>query len=157
MGLLLHAQGKLEEAELDCREGLERRRRVRGDEHPDTLISIASLGGILVALGRAGEAIELLAPAEPAARREFTGGNSIRLGRFLTALGRARIATEELDAAEANLTEAYALVEQSPGATTRDRADALSGLVELYEARHAADPGKGYDAKAAEWRLKSAE
>ena len=27
-------------------------------------------------------------------------------------------------------------------------------LVDLYEAWHAAEPGKGYDAKATEWRAK---
>ena len=33
----------------------------------------------------------------------------------------------------------------------------LERFVRLYEARHAAEPGKGYAAKAAEWRAKLPE
>ena len=30
----------------------------------------------------------------------------------------------------------------------------IKSLIDLYESRHAADPGKGYDVKATEWRVK---
>ena len=33
----------------------------------------------------------------------------------------------------------------------------IESLIDIYEARHAAEPGKGYDAKAAEWRAKLPE
>ena len=56
--------------------------------------------------------------------------------------------------AEANLTEAHAIVSKAKSAKERDRTDLLTGLVALYDARHAAEPDKGYDAKAAEWRAK---
>jgi hypothetical protein len=39
----------------------------------------------------------------------------------------------------------------------RDRTNVLSGFVELYDAWNAAEPDKGHDAKAAEWRAKFAE
>jgi hypothetical protein len=43
---------------------------------------------------------------------------------------------------------------QTPSAQPRFVIRVLQGLVELYEARHEAEPGQGYDAKAAEWRMK---
>ena len=39
----------------------------------------------------------------------------------------------------------------------KETAETAQTLVELYEARHAAEPDKGYAAKAAEWRAKLAE
>lgn len=80
-----------------------------------------------------------------------------RVGRFLTALGRARVTVGEFEAADANLTEAHAVLSESKGATDRDRTDVLDGLVELYDALHAAEPDKDFDAQAAEWRAKLAE
>ena len=32
--------------------------------------------------------------------------------------------------------------------------DAIERIINLYDAWHAAEPGKGYDARAAEWRAK---
>ena len=58
----------------------------------------------------------------------------------------------EYDAAEANLSEAQAILSEAKGAAERDRTDVLNDLVELYDAWHAAEPGKSYDAKAAEWK-----
>jgi hypothetical protein len=42
------------------------------------------------------------------------------------------------------------------GGTPKHRAEVLTCLVELYEAWQTAEPGKGYDARAAEWREKLA-
>ncbi len=36
----------------------------------------------------------------------------------------------------------------------RDGGYGKNGVLSLYESWHAAEPGKGYDAKAAEWRAK---
>ncbi len=157
MGGLLRAQGKLAEAEPYCREALEKRRRVLGDEHPDTLISIHSMGCLLLAQGKHTEAVALLTPAEPAAHRAFTGGNARALGRFLTVLGWSRAALGDHAAAEANLIEAQAIVSAAQAATPWDRAAALTGLVELYESWHGAEPNGGYDAKAAEWLARLAQ
>lgn len=157
MGLVLLLQGRLSEAEPYCREAVVTRRRVRGEEHSDTLISMTNLGNLLRLRDQPLEAIELLAPAESSARKAFTGGNVIRLGRFLTALGRSRVASSEYFAAEANLTEAYAILNEATGATVLDRAEVGIGLVELYEAWHTTAPNEGFDAKATEWRTKLTE
>ena len=157
MGWLFEAQGKLAEAEPLYRQALETRRRVLGEEHPETLVSIGNLSSLLQTRGRATEAAALLASAEPAARRVFAGSNAVRLGRFLTLLGRERVSAAEFDAAEANLSEAYTILSDAQGATDRHRADVLRCLVELYDARHAAEPEKGHDQQAAEWRARLAE
>lgn len=154
MGLLLRAQGKLSEAEPYLREVLDRTRSVLGDDHPNTLISISSMGSLLQAQHKSAEAIALLAQAEPAIRLAFTGANAVRVGRFLTALGRARTDSAEFGPAEANLIEAQLVLNEATAATAQDRAEILTGLVDLYEAWHTSEPDEGYDKKAAEWREK---
>ena len=154
MGALLQAQGQLAEAEYYYREALEKCHRVLGDGHSQTLISIGNMGGLLQAQGKPTEAIELLAPAEPAARRAFTAGHAVRLSRFLTALGRARAAAGDFDSAEANLSEAYSILNEASGATAEHRADVLSGLVELYDRWHASEPHEGHEVRATEWHAK---
>ena len=138
MGWLLEGQGKLAEAEVYFREAVEKDREVLGAEHSDTLLSIGNLSSVLLDLGRPAEASALLEPAEPAMRRAFTGGYAVRLGRFLGVLGRARVALGELDAAEADLTEALAILESADNSTNAMREQVLTGLVALYEAWHAA-------------------
>ena len=149
---LLQAKGDYAAAEPLYRESLAMRRKLLGDEHWLTLNTASNLGSLLRGMGRPEETIALLAPLEPAERRTFTGGNALRLGRFLTHLGRSRGDTGEFEAAEANLTEAHAIVLDAKVARAQDRADVLTSLVELYEAWHAAEPDKGYDVKAAQWR-----
>ena len=56
MCLLLQAMGKLAEAEPYCREALESRRRVVGDDHRDTLQSINNMGLLLHSMGKRAEA-----------------------------------------------------------------------------------------------------
>jgi tetratricopeptide (TPR) repeat protein len=160
MGDLLQAQGKLDQAEPYVREALEKSRRVLGEEHLDTLRSIFVMGALLRAQGKHQEAIELLAPAEPANRKTFTGGNARRLADFLTPLGRARVGlgydAERFTLAESNLLEAHPIyvAAKDRGPTHKDTLACVQGLVDLYTAWDAAEPGKGYDAKAAEWKAK---
>jgi hypothetical protein len=106
------------------------------------------------ALGRSRETVELLSSSESDARKAFADIKTDRLGRFFLTLGRGRAALGEFLAAEADLLEAHAILGESNGATGRDRRVALDALVQLYDAWHAAEPEKGYDDKAAEWRDK---
>jgi len=158
MGGVLRAQGKLAEAEPFYREALEKFRRVLGDEHPNTLFSITNMSALLREQGEHQEAIDLLTPAEHAAREVFTGGYAGRLAGFLTTLGRARVGLgydpDRFALAETNLLEAYPIFVQALGEAHKDTTVCVQGLVDLYTAWHAAEPGKGYDAKAAEWQAK---
>ncbi len=69
MGMLLESQGRLTEAEPYLREALEVRRRVLGDEHPDTLGSINEMGMLLWWQGRKAEAEPYLREALEGRRR----------------------------------------------------------------------------------------
>jgi serine/threonine protein kinase/Tfp pilus assembly protein PilF len=160
VGSLLRDQGKFAEAEPYLREALEKRLRVLGDEHPDTLISISDLGTLLHAQGKHQATIDLLAPAEPAARTALTGQRAPGLANLLTTLARARIAlgyeAARFKLAESDLLEAHpiyiAAKNRSP--TQKDTLDCVQGLVDLYFAWNAVEPGEGYDLKAAEWKAK---
>ena len=105
-------------------------------------------------LHRDAEVVALLAPALPAMRAAFTGGNSVRLGDMLTMLGLSRIATREFAAAESNLREADAVVQAADNASDDQRAEVLTSLVELYERWSAAEPDRDHGAKAAACRAR---
>ncbi len=160
MGSLLRAQGRLAEAEPYLREDLEKSRRTLGEEHPDTLVSLRLLVRLKLDQGRAREALDLITPYEPAARKAFTDGNARRLADFLTGFGRARVGVgydaERFALAESNLLEAHPIyvAAKDRGPTHKDTLECARALVDLYSAWDAAEPGKGYDAKAAEWRAK---
>jgi non-specific serine/threonine protein kinase/serine/threonine-protein kinase len=160
MGVLLQAQGRLAEAEPYLREALEKRRRTLGEEHPHTLASVSLMLRLRVAQSQSREALDLGAPYEPAARKAITGGNARRLADFLSPLGRARAGagydSERFKLAEANLLEAHAIYLEAKdrGPAHKDTLECAQALVDLYAAWDTAEPGKGYDAKAAEWRGK---
>ena len=63
LGMLLKAQGKLDEAGVLYREALEASRATLGDRHPSTLSSINNLGMLLQAQGELDEAGVLLREA----------------------------------------------------------------------------------------------
>jgi hypothetical protein len=113
-----------------------------------------------LAQDRAQEALDLIAPYEPAARKAFTGGNARRLAEFLTSFGRARVGVgydaERFALAEANLLEAHPIyvAAKDRGPTHKDTLACVQALVDLYTAWDKAEPDKGYEAKAAEWRQK---
>ena len=160
MGIVLQAEGKLDQAEPYLREALEKSRRVLGEEHPNTLAYIAVMGVLLQEQGKHQDALDLLVPVEFAARKQFTDGNARRLANMLTTLGRARVGVgydaERFALAEANLLEAHPIyvAAKDRGPTHKDTLACVQALVDLYTAWDAAEPGKGYDAKAAAWKAK---
>ncbi|MFZ4574095.1 MAG: tetratricopeptide repeat protein, partial [Phycisphaerales bacterium] len=160
VGAVLRAQGKLEQAEPYYREALEQRRRVLGEEHSQTLYSVSMLVRLELDQHKPQEALDLLMAYEPAARKSLTGRNAPQLAPFLTSFARARAGVgydaERFSLAEANLLEAHPLylAAKDRGPTHKDTIECVQALVDLYTAWHAAEPGKGYDAKAAEWKAK---
>ena len=160
MGFLLRAQGNLAEAEPYLREAVEKSRRTLGEEHPNTLVGIGSLARLLQQQRRYQDVVDLLAPIEASARKTLIGSNPTQLAGFLAALGRARAGigsdAERLALAEANLIEGHAifLAANGFGPAHRDTLDCVQALVDLYTAWHTAESGKGYDAKAEEWRAR---
>jgi non-specific serine/threonine protein kinase/serine/threonine-protein kinase len=156
LGLVLEDQHKLDEAEAFFREAMEAYRRVLGDDHPDTLGSVSNLARLLIKQGNHTETAALLVPAEAVFRRTYTDSDESALARFLVALGRARVGLGfepgRFALAEANLMEAHSIFVETRGAAHEDTQGCVQGLVDLYDAWHAADPDGGYDARAAAWR-----
>ena len=159
-GALLRAMGRLDEAAPYLRDALEKRQRLLGLEHPDTLVSATSVGRVLAQRHESQQALDLITPFEPAARKRFAGGNAPRLAEFLFVLGRARFGVG-YDAgryalAESNLLEAHPIhvAAKDRGPAHKDTLACVQALVDLYAAWDKAEPGKGYDARAAEWQAK---
>ena len=103
---LLKFQDKLDEAEPYYRESLDGRRRVLGEDHPETLISLHNLGSLRLAQADTAEAEGCYREAL-AGRRQALGGahpstlNTIAaLGSLLDATGRPDEAARLLAGAE---------------------------------------------------------
>ena len=144
---------KYEEALPYYREALDGARRVHGSDHPHTLSSIHNMGCLLRDLERLEEAEALGAEAAEGARRSLPEGHC-NIAVFLGAHGETLSQLERYTEAEAALLEAHGLLEATFGAKHERTINVVKSLVDLYEAWHAAEPGMGYDTKAAEWRAK---
>ena len=155
LGLLKQEQGDLQEAERFQREALDVSRRTLGDDHRDTLISISRLGALLRQMGRIEEAGRLGAEAVSTTRRVFPE-NHIERADALRQYARTLLAKRDFVAAETHALAAAKIYAATvaPGHDRRVDNDQL--LIELYDAWHRAEPGRGHDARAAEWRGKQA-
>jgi serine/threonine protein kinase/tetratricopeptide (TPR) repeat protein len=153
-GVVLEAMGRPAEAETYYRDAMEKCRRVLGPDHPNTFITTINTGGSLQAQGRNAEAVKVLDGVEPAARKAFTGANARWVAKLLARRGAARTALGSLDAAEKDLLEAYPLFVSSRGESHKETRECARALVDLYEARRAAEPGRGHDRSVAAWAAK---
>jgi tetratricopeptide (TPR) repeat protein len=159
LGGVLRDQGKLAEAEPFFREGVETSRRLHGEGHRDTVTAVLRMGSLLVAQGKHTEAIELLAPLQGKVTAAIPGQLGLLRSAYLVGmLGKSRAALAkqpaEFAAAEANLLEARGVFASNQGEKDKETRDWTKALVDFYAARDKAEPGKGYDAKAAEWKAK---
>jgi tetratricopeptide (TPR) repeat protein len=154
MGSLSTQLEQPEDAESYFKDAIERVRRTLGEDHPYFLPPVQSLGDLLVKQQRFAEAVELLSGAETACRKKAAIRDDGALGRLLLNLGIARSAMLDLQAAEANLIEAHALLLERTGPTSSRVRQGASALVALYTAWLAAEPDAGYEAKIAEWSQK---
>ena len=150
---LLEKQDKPDEAEASFRDALERFRRVRGDDHPNTLNAISNLGEILRSRGKLAEAEPLLVEVNERTERIF-GKDHVRLSGTHLSLGRLWLATGTFAQAETEMLEVQRIMATAKGVPPFRRTQGLKSLAELYEAWNKAEPGKGYEAKAAEWKAK---
>ncbi|MFH1748673.1 MAG: serine/threonine-protein kinase [Planctomycetota bacterium] len=153
LGYLLKTMGRYEEAEPHYREALETRRRVLGDTHRGTLISVHNLGSLLRELGQFEEAEVLGAEAARGARERLSLSDPLRPA-ILDRHGRTLWALKRFTEAEAELLAAYEGYVELRGPDARRTGGVIEALVALHTDWHAAEPGAGYDLKAAEWRAK---
>jgi tetratricopeptide (TPR) repeat protein len=155
--LLLRARDSdLLEADALVREALDGRRRALGDAHIETLDSVDQLGTLRIAQSRLPEAESIYRDLIAAYEARGAGatpramGARLSLGGVLTRLGRFPEAEREILAVSHALGAGHGSwgAERVPGTIDACAPD----LVRLYTAWDAAEPGKGYDAKAAHWR-----
>jgi len=152
LAILRQKQGRVEEAVALLRDAHRGARDALGAEHPYALALLTNLSSVLEDDGRSAEAVDELAADEPAVRHALTGTRQSRLAHFLTTLGHARVAAGQYAAAQADLSEAYAIQRGAADATDQDRAYAAQELVDLYDAWNLTEPNHGHDAEAAQWR-----
>ncbi len=145
--------GRFDEAEPLFVKSLETQRRVKGDDHPDTLIGIHNMGRLMRDLGRLEEAEALGSEAVRGARAKLAPSHLFRLAA-VASLGRTLAAMERFVEAEPELLEAHSGFVASLGDDHPASTGTAESLAELYDAWHEAEPDKGYDAKAAEWKSK---
>ena len=100
------------------------------------------------------DAADVLLAGESAARRVYVDGNAWMLGNYLAKLGEAQAGLGRFPEAETTLLEAHGLLAEGLGDEHQRTVKCVERLITLYKSWHAAEPGQGYDAKAAEWRAK---
>ncbi|MBC8105461.1 MAG: serine/threonine protein kinase [Anaerolineae bacterium] len=150
---LLKEQGKLAEAEPMLRDSLEKFRRVRGNDHSNTLNAILNYADILRKVGNLNEAEPLLREAVERTQRVF-GNDHARTGSARLMLARLLLEQQRFADSEPELVEAQRIFSTTPGVPPTYQRDSTSSLAKLYTAWDTAEPGKGHDMKAAEWKTK---
>ena len=153
LAFALQSRGDLVGSEPYLRESVEMYERLFQDEHPETASALDNLayqqsqdGNWAAAVDSAREAVAMYERTN-GKDAGVTGSARLRLGHALVKLDRFQEAERELLEAERVLRTA----EGMPPARHRMSEEALSNL---YRAWDRAEPGKGYDAKATEWRAK---
>jgi tetratricopeptide (TPR) repeat protein len=154
VGTSLLEQDRLSEAETNLRTAVEKAGAALGKEHPITLNADVRLGDLLNKQKRYAEAAQLLATIEPAVRKTSSTAGQRLPAILLQGLGKARLGLKQFEAAEANLLEAHPIWVKARGEAHPDTRRCVQVIVDLYTAWHAAQPGKGYNAKAKEWKAK---
>lgn len=154
LGVILRNLDRLGESEKQLRDCLDRCRRALGETHPYTRETTDALSETLFDEGKFEEVVQMLAADEPGSRAAFGSKTSGQLRNLLLRLGRARAALGDLAAAEPNLLEAHKLLSEARGPLHPRTQECVKAIIDLYNARHAAEPDKGYDARARDWQAK---
>ncbi len=156
LAILLRTRGDLAGAEPLFRQSLEMRRRVLPPGHSATQSSLANLADLLDRLAKAAEAEplwrELLDLRTTTLPPGHWGIASVRVR-----LGGSLVSQRKFAEAEAPLIEGYeglAAAKDTPRTPSDYLREACERVVKLYESWDKAEPGKGYDVKAAEWKLR---
>jgi serine/threonine protein kinase/tetratricopeptide (TPR) repeat protein len=146
----------LPEAEALTLQALEGRRRALGDAHTETLDSLDQLGWLRVAQGRLPEAESVFRGLIETQEKRGAGASPralqsrLCLGKVLTGLQRFPEAETEVLAVSRTLATSHGggVLDGCPRAANACAPE----LVDLYTAWAAAEPGKGYEARAAHWQ-----
>jgi hypothetical protein len=161
MAGLRREQGRLTEAETLHREVLQVRRRTQPEGDPAIGSALVMLGSNLMEQGKHGEAEPLLRECLEIRRRALPEGHWL-IFNTMSVVGESLAGQAKFAEAEPLLLEGNDKLQENaqaiPEPVREQRLrEALERIVEFYDAWHEAEPGKGYDQKAAEWRAKLPE
>ncbi|HTD29771.1 MAG TPA: tetratricopeptide repeat protein, partial [Xanthomonadaceae bacterium] len=155
LGFLLEREGKFDQAETYEREAMSHARHTMGESNLLTLNAVSLTALVLEKQGQFAEAEKLLLPIESDVRKQFVGSYSFIQAMYFLRLGVARTGLHSYVAAEKALIEAESIAQQTHNIThADDLRECTQALVALYTAWNMAEPGKGYDAKSAQWKGK---
>jgi tetratricopeptide (TPR) repeat protein len=155
LGLMLKQQGQLDEAESLLRRTLGARERLFTSDHPATLGSYHHLGALLLERGDLEEAERRLQQAFEG-RRSTLGWPSRATIESTVALAEALERQRRRHEAVELLEEGYAALATARGSGDPGAARLGMAAAAVYERWHESDPETGHDARAAEWRSRSA-
>jgi eukaryotic-like serine/threonine-protein kinase len=145
------------EAEPLWREALGIFRNIHPDWHFEIVLSLHNLAFALHAQGKLAEAKPLYEEALDIARKHLPERHRHTL-TILSNLGRLYLEQDKLVDAEPLLREALdgyeRVLSATNGAARQDYEWCVQTLVRLYTAWDKAEPGKGYEAKARQWKAK---
>jgi serine/threonine protein kinase/Tfp pilus assembly protein PilF len=153
LALVLRLEVKLDEAEQLYREALQRIRAAVPPNDPELAAPLINLGELLFAKSNFDEAEPLLRESLIVLRAN-TANEDWRFGLARMVLGRIHTARKQWPEAEAELVQAERLLAPARDIQPRGYFLCVKGLADLYTTWDQAEPGKGYDAKAADSRAK---
>jgi tetratricopeptide (TPR) repeat protein len=133
-------QGRAAEAEALYRQALERRRRVSGEKHPDTLKLMNNLALTLIQQNKDSDALPLceeLYRSAPA-----TQGDPKLTAQYISAYGQCLVRLKRFTDAEVPLREAWKQLEQTDQRSGVRARGVLLGLAETCEATGRRDEAK---------------
>jgi tetratricopeptide (TPR) repeat protein len=155
---LFYQQKKLDEAEDLLRQSADVSRKIRPLGHPKAPEVILNLAGLVSFRGQRDEALILFAEAESLVTPEWIAKYPLEYVNLLAATGFTYYMKGDMGSAERYLCRGLSRLDRHSGETAKLRFSRyFQVLIELYEERHQAEPDRGYDQEAEEWKEKLKE
>lgn len=153
VGSIARRRNNLPEAERMFREALAIYRRTLPPDHPYVSEAANSLADVLIGQNKPAEAEPMLREAMSALDHSM-GPNTNQASRARYLLGLSLAKMGRFAEAEAMLLQAHAAMSTAQGISASSKARCVRAITQLYTDWNAAEPGKGYDAKSAEWNAR---
>lgn len=150
---LLATIGKFQAAESLFQQILDARLATQGPTHRDTLVSTIAMGTVLVNQGQYAKTLAVLTPTVALeVRKQFAGGNSFRIARFLSSVGRAHAGTGSFSEAEQELLEANTIWLSAANPNPKECLDSTEALVSFYTKWRTHEPSARIEQELRRWQ-----
>jgi len=153
LAVLLQARGDSSGAESVARESLGMYKRLVPGDSLDVALGLNNLAALLQARGDPAGA-ETPAREGVAMYERMSGKDAFSTGNVRLKLGRALAGLNRFAEAEPELIETERVFSTARGVPPGRHKQCIEAIMALYESWDKAEPGKGHDAKAAEWKAK---